>query len=203
MGVVSRGFSGKHFHRPGPELAGRVPPGQYLASGFPVLTAGATQHVSTGQWSFTIRGGTTEARWTWDDLLALPAEEITTDIHCVTRWTKLDTHWTGVPLDTLLAAAGEVPEFALQISHGGYATNLPVSELTGGKAWLVYRYEGEPITAEHGGPVRMLVPAHYLWKSAKWIRELWLSAEDRPGFWEQSGYHHFGDPWREQRYFND
>ncbi|NUT44079.1 MAG: molybdopterin-dependent oxidoreductase [Thermoactinospora sp.] len=203
MGTVSRGFSGTHFRRPGPELADRVPPGQYLAAGFPVLTAGATQHITTDRWSFTIRGGRAEPRWTWDELLALPAERFTVDIHCVTRWTKLDTTWTGVPLDTLLAEAGHDASFSLAVSYGGYATNLPVAEITGGKAWLVYRYDDEPITPEHGGPVRMLVPGHYLWKSAKWIRELWLMDEDRPGFWEQSGYHDFGDPWRQQRYFND
>ncbi|GGT28693.1 molybdopterin-dependent oxidoreductase [Nonomuraea spiralis] len=203
MGIVSRGFAGKHFRRPRPELAGRVPPGQYLAEGFPVLTAGATQHIRTERWSFTVRGGAGEPTWTWPDLLSLPAEHITVDIHCVTHWSKLDTTWTGVSLDRLLTGADRAAGYALAVSYGGYATNLPVPEIVDGKAWLVYAYEGAPIPPEHGGPVRMLVPAHYLWKSAKWIHELWLMDEDRPGFWERSGYHNFGDPWREQRYYDD
>ncbi|MBW8485399.1 molybdopterin-dependent oxidoreductase [Actinomadura parmotrematis] len=200
MGFTSRGFRGQHFGRPGADEAERVPPGQHLARGFPVLTAGVTQRIDTERWSFEIRGGSREPSWTWDELRALPAEDIVVDIHCVTHWTKLDTAWTGVSLDVLLAEAGEIPEHALAVSYGGYATNLPVAEITGGKAWLVYAYDGEPLTAEHGGPVRMLVPGHYLWKSAKWIHGLWLSDADRPGFWEQSGYHNFGDPWKEERY---
>ena len=134
---------------------------------------------------------------------ALPEETVTTDIHCVTRWSKLDTRWQAVSLDTLLGQAGAEAEFVLAYSDGGYTTNLPIADVTGGQAWLAFGYDGAPLDPEHGGPVRLLVPHLYFWKSAKWVRGLDLLSQDEPGFWETYGYHMYGDPWREQRYAGD
>ena len=160
---------------------------------------------SADTWSFTVRGAVEqEVSWSWDELLALPRETPTVDIHCVTQWTKLDTTWTGVSIDTLLAAA-RPDEAAFAVAHAadGYDTNLPLSDLTGGRAWLVWEYEGAPLPAPHGGPARLLVPHLYFWKSAKWVRALELLSEDRSGYWEVNGYHDRGDPWLEQRYQGD
>jgi DMSO/TMAO reductase YedYZ molybdopterin-dependent catalytic subunit len=132
----------------------------------------------------------------------LPSEEITRDIHCVTKWSKLATTWKGVSVDTLLEEV-DTAEFVVAFCDGGYTTNLPFEEVTGGKAWIAHTYEGEPLSPEHGGPARLLVPHLYFWKSAKWVRGLRLVAEDEPGFWESLGYHNHGDPWREQRYWGD
>ena len=182
---------------------GRVPPGQYVTSGFPVLSAGPTPRISLDEWRFTVTGAGDPVSWTWEDFRALPSEEVTVDIHCVTKWSKLDTSWEGVSIDTLLAGVGEPAGFALVHSHGGYTTNLPVGDLTGGKAWVAFAYGGEPLGAEHGGPARLLVPHLYFWKSAKWVRGIELRDADQPGFWESYGYHNYGDPWREQRYSGD
>ena len=200
MGIISRGFQGRR--RAGPE--GRVPPGQYVVDDFPVLSAGSTQHTKLDQWSFSISGEVDEPRqWAWEQLLALPAERITVDIHCVTRWSKLDTEWTGVSVDTLLDGVETAAEYAVAHCDGGYTTNLPLEDLTDGQAWVVYEYDGAPLEPEHGGPARLLLPHLYLWKSAKWVRGLRLVDEDEPGFWEGLGYHERGDPWREQRYWGD
>ncbi len=206
-GFVSRGFRGR---RQPSDQSERLPPGQYLERGFPVLSAGPTPHTPLDRWDFSIvgagegAGATVLRRWSWDAFLALPHEPITADIHCVTKWSKLDTHWEGVSLDTLLgqvetAGAGYVIAF----SDGGYTTNLPIADLRGGRAWIADTYEGAPLPAEHGGPARLLVPHLYFWKSAKWVRGLRLSAVDTPGFWESLGYHDYGDPWKEQRYQGD
>ena len=141
-------------------------------------------------------------RWTWDEFRALPREPITVDIHCVTKWSKFDTHWEGVAVDTLLAEVEPQADHVLAFSDGGYTTNLPLADLRG-KAWIVDTYGGEPLAAEHGGPARLLVPHLYLWKSAKWVRGLKLVAHHQPGFWESLGYHDYGDPWKEQRYQGD
>jgi DMSO/TMAO reductase YedYZ molybdopterin-dependent catalytic subunit len=134
---------------------------------------------------------------------ALPAQTLTTDIHCVTRWSKLDTRWDAVSLDTLFEQAGAEAAFVLAFSDGGYTTNLPMADVTDGQAWLAFGYDGAPLEPEHGGPVRLLVPHLYFWKSAKWVRGLELLDQDEPGFWETYGYHMYGDPWREQRYAGD
>ena len=198
MGIISPGFSGRR--RSGADL----PPGQYLVDDFPVLSAGPTPHVLPEHWEFTV---TTETgavhRWDWDAFQALPSEQITQDLHCVTRWSKLGTSWEGVSLDTLLADVDTGADFALVSSYGGYTTNLPLDDLLDGRAWVAYLYEGEPLAPEHGGPARLLVPHLYLWKSAKWVRGIALSYTDEPGFWETAGYHEYGDPWREQRYAGD
>ena len=197
---ISRGFHGRRADAD----PSRVPPGQYVTPDFPVLSAGPTQHTPLDAWSFTIGGSVDEpASWTWDELRELPAETFTVDIHCVTKWSKLDTVWRGVAIDTLLEGVETAAEHVIQLADGGYTTNVPLEDVTGGRAWVVYEYDGEPLAPEHGGPARMLVPHLYFWKSAKWVRALRLSVEDEPGFWEVNGYHNYGDPWREQRYWGD
>jgi DMSO/TMAO reductase YedYZ molybdopterin-dependent catalytic subunit len=147
------------------------------------------------------------ARWTWDEFAALPHESVTTDIHCVTKWSKLGTMWEGVSIDALLAAAAaqrvKSAPYVLALSDGGYSTNLPLADVTGGKAWVAVKYDGAPLAPEHGGPARLLVPHLYFWKSAKWVRQLRFMDQDQAGFWESFGYHNYGDPWREQRYSGD
>lgn len=197
----TRGFRGR---RRTPEQAGRLPPGQYLTDDFPVLSAGPTPRTPIESWSFAVSGAVaTPQRWGWEQFQALPREAISVDIHCVTRWSKLDTRWEGVSLDTILAAAAPQGAYLVAFCDGGYSTNLPLAEVTGGKAWIVDRYDGAPLAPEHGGPARLLVPAHYFWKSAKWVRGLQIRADDQPGFWESLGYHNNGDPWKEQRYQGD
>ena len=199
-GFVSRGFGGRR--RVPDDLAGRVPPGQYVEPGFPVLTAGPTPMIDTADWSLAVDGAVPDPRvWTWDQFHELPFEDVPCDIHCVTKWSKLGTSFRGVSVDDLLAdPAGE---FVLVHAFGGYTTNLPLADVTGGKAWVVTEHEGEPLPREHGGPARLLVPHLYFWKSAKWVSRLEVVAKDEPGFWEQNGYHPRGDPWKEQRYWGD
>jgi DMSO/TMAO reductase YedYZ molybdopterin-dependent catalytic subunit len=202
MSPVSRGFHG--LRRASGAEQGRVPPGQYVTRGFPVLSAGPTPHTSLQDWTFSItEGGETRRSWTWQEMQALPAEGVTADIHCVTRWSKLDTQWRGVSVDTLLDQVEHHGRYVLAFCDGGYTTNLPIEDVTGGRAWVAFDYDGEPLDPEHGGPARLLVPHLYFWKSAKWVRGLELLAVDRPGFWETYGYHMYGDPWREQRYAGD
>jgi DMSO/TMAO reductase YedYZ molybdopterin-dependent catalytic subunit len=200
MSPISRGFHRRHGEE-APE--GRVPPGQYVTHDFPVLSAGPTPHTALDNWTFSIQGGAGAKSWTWQEFQALPAETVTVDIHCVTRWSKLDTAWTGVSLDVLLGTVSNDAPYALAFCDGGYTTNVPVADLTGGKAWVAYSYDGGPLPAEHGGPARLLVPHLYFWKSAKWVRGLRLRDTDEPGFWEMYGYNMYGDPWREQRYAGD
>jgi DMSO/TMAO reductase YedYZ molybdopterin-dependent catalytic subunit len=180
-----------------------VPPGQYLTDDFPVLSAGPTPHTPLDEWTFKITGGAEPVSWTWDEFRQLPSEEITKDIHCVTKWSKLDTAWEGVSVDTLLEAVEHDAAFVMAFCDGGYTTNLPLEDVSDGKAWVAYNYGGEPLDPEHGGPARLLVPHLYFWKSAKWVRSLDLRDEDEPGFWESNGYHIRGDPWLEQRYWGD
>ncbi len=199
---ISRGFTG--HRRVSEDLAARLPPGQYVERGFPVLTAGPTPRIETGDWKLRVDGGVGKPReWTWDEFHQLPFETIPCDIHCVTKWSKLGTSFGGVSVDTLLDGAEPRGENVVQYSYGGYATNLPLEDLTGGKAWVVTEHEGEPLPREHGGPARMLVPHLYFWKSAKWIQGLRVMDHDEPGFWEMRGYHNYGDPWKEQRYWTD
>jgi DMSO/TMAO reductase YedYZ molybdopterin-dependent catalytic subunit len=200
VSIISRGFGG---HRAEVDPS-RIPPGQHLERGFPVLSYGPTPKVSTATWDLTIDGAVSGAKtWNWDDFMALPQETFTVDIHCVTTWTKLDTGWTGVSVDTLLESVETEVEYLTAWCDGGYTTNLPLADVTGGKAWVVHTFDGKPLEPAHGGPVRLLVPHLYFWKSAKWLRGLRLTAKDEPGFWEQNGYHMYGDPWREQRYWSD
>ncbi|MFJ1763153.1 sulfite oxidase-like oxidoreductase [Amycolatopsis sp. NPDC088138] len=199
MGVVTPGFQGRA--RSGNP---RLPPGQYLAEDFPVLSAGPTPRVRTETWEFTVTTETGEKHaWSWAELMALPSEKFTVDIHCVTQWSKLDTRWRGVPVDTLIGGLDTAAYYVMVHSYGGYTTNLPLADLLDGQAWVAYEYGGKPLTPEHGGPARLVVPHLYFWKSAKWVRGLELKTRDEPGFWENVGYHDYGDPWREQRYQGD
>ena len=181
-----------------------MPPGQYVTHDFPVLSAGPTPHRPLDSWSFSIDGEVDESlQWSWDEFRALESETITKDIHCVTKWSKLDTVWEGVSVDTLLEGVETAAEFVVAVCDGGYTTNLPLEDVTGGKAWVAFGYDGADLEPEHGGPARLLVPHLYFWKSAKWVRGLQLRVDDEPGFWEGYGYHNYGDPWREQRYAGD
>ncbi|NUT36456.1 MAG: molybdopterin-dependent oxidoreductase [Hamadaea sp.] len=199
MGIVTPGFSGRR-RAEAPDL----PPGQYLTEDFPVLSAGPTPRIPLETWQFAV---ITEAgvrhTWSWDQLRELPAEDVTVDLHCVTKWSKLGTRWRGVPVAEFLEDVDTAADFALVHSYGGYTTNLPLDDLLDGQAWVAFDYEDEPLAPEHGGPARLLVPHLYLWKSAKWVRGIQLLLQDEPGFWETAGYHDYGDPWREQRYQGD
>jgi DMSO/TMAO reductase YedYZ molybdopterin-dependent catalytic subunit len=202
---VSRGFRGR---RQPADTARRLPPGQYETRDFPVLSAGPAPHTPLAIWDFMLRGaGAPTARWTWEEFHVLPHETVEVDIHCVTKWSKLDTVWEGVSVDTLVAAAAargvKAAPYVLAMCDGGYTTNLPLADLTGGKAWVAVKYDGAPLAPEHGGPARLLVPHLYFWKSAKWVRQLRFMDRDQAGFWESFGYHNYGDPWREQRYSGD
>ena len=197
MAVINRGFSGRGKRNDA------LPPGQYLTDGFPVLSAGPTPRVDTDTWQFSIIADGQRHEWSWSQLQMLPSESVTVDLHCVTKWSKLHTPWRGVALDTLFAHVESAADYALVHSYGGYTTNLPVADLLDGQSWVVYEYDGEPLHPEHGGPARLLVPHLYLWKSAKWVRAIELTRNDQPGFWETAGYHNYGDPWREQRYWGD
>ena len=200
---VTRGF---HRRRPESEKD-RLPPGQYdTGASWPVLTAEATPHQDEEAWTFAVDGLVDSPKtWTWSDLHELPGSSYVGDIHCVTTWTKLDVTFAGVSVDHFLAEASpqSTARFVMAHSVTGYTTNLPIEDITGGKAWVVWSFDGRPLPREHGGPLRLLVPHLYFWKSAKWVSRLELMAEDRPGFWEQNGYHDRGDPWLEQRYQGD
>lgn len=201
--MVTRGFTGRG--RP-PGSDERVPPGQHLVGDFPVLSAGPTPQVAPEQWTFTLKVGPKPIKsWTWAEFNALPQTSFTRDIHCVTSWSKLDTAWEGVLVDDILSAASLSPptDFTLAHSVDGYSTNVPTKDLTGGKAMVALRYDGAPLSADHGGPARLLVPHLYFWKSAKWVNGLQFTDRDTAGFWELRGYHMYGDPWREQRYDTD
>jgi DMSO/TMAO reductase YedYZ molybdopterin-dependent catalytic subunit len=204
MSPVTRGFFGRH--RVPPELADRLPPGQYNEPGFPVLSAGPTPRVDEADYALTIDGlADAPQSWTLPELRALPRSVFEGDIHCVTKWSKLGTSFGGVSLDTLLDAVQPLPSatHVVASSYGGYTTNIPLDEVRDGRAWVVWEWEGQPLPREHGGPVRFLVPHLYFWKSAKWLNGLRLLDHDEPGFWEVNGYNNHGDPWKEERYWGD
>lgn len=191
----------------GGEHADRTPPGQHLTKGFPVLTYGATPIVEAPAWTCRVFGMVEqEVIVGWDELLAMPRTTVTRDIHCVTTWSKLDTTWTGVRvrdfLDAVRDRAGISPAatHVMQHSTGGYTTNTPLGDLLADDVIFAFEYDGAPIEPEHGGPVRIVLPKLYFWKSAKWVNGLEFMPADRPGFWEQNGYHMYGDPWKEQRF---
>ena len=185
----------------------RIPPGQYFTDRFPVLHVGDVpdwRDLST--WSLRIFGLVEqEVTLTWEDLLAQPVTERTFDIHCVTKWSKLDTTWTGVSMTHLLSLAKPLPSATHLLSHAdfGYTANTPLEDATVDAAMVAYRYDGQPLEPEHGHPARLIIPHLYFWKSTKWLRGLELLGRDQPGFWEQNGYHLYGDPWREQRFWGD
>ena len=200
---VSRGFVGKRqLSAPGE----RLPPGQHGVADFPVLSAGPTPRNPLEKWTFSIEGQVEKpVRWSWEEFQGLPAQDFTVDIHCVTKWTKLDTRWSGVSVDTLLEHVQLDPKagFVMAYCDGGYTTDLPLPDLLNGQAFVAYGYDGRPLAPEHGGPARLVVPHLYFWKSAKWVRGLRLMEQDKRGFWESAGYHHRGDPWKEERYAGD
>jgi DMSO/TMAO reductase YedYZ molybdopterin-dependent catalytic subunit len=198
---ITRGFRGK---RRNPN-ADRLPPGQYETKDFPVLSAGPTPRIPLDQWRFGIEGAVkTPSSWSWTEFMALPSEVVTVDIHCVTKWSKFDTVWRGVAIDTLLDIVQPTnAAFVTASSFGGYTTNVPLSHLTKGQAWVAYEFDNQPLEPVHGGPARLLVPHLYFWKSAKWVNGLELREHDKSGFWEVNGYHDLGDPWKEQRYQGD
>jgi DMSO/TMAO reductase YedYZ molybdopterin-dependent catalytic subunit len=201
--AFTRGFRGRGQTLRDP----RLPPGQYdVGSEWPVLTAEPTPKITTDTWSFRVDGLVERpTTWTWDEIHGLPPSTFNGDIHCVTTWSKLGVQFSGVSVDTLLAVAAPLSTatYVLALSHTGYTTNLPLADVTDGKAWVVWNYEGRPLPVEHGGPARFLVPHLYFWKSAKWVTGLRLLDHDEPGFWERNGYHDRGDPWLEQRYEGD
>ena len=203
---VSRGFIGRRDTDSAAGRADRVPPGQYVTPDFPVLSAGPTPRIRLEDWTFTIEGLVREPlTWTWERFQALPRQTWTVDISCVTKWTKLDTRWEGVSVDTLLEHVELDPQahYLTAFSHGGYTTNLALPDVVNGHAFVADTYDGRPLAPEHGGPARLVVPHLYFWKSAKWVRGLELRDHDEPGFWEYYGYHNYGDPWKEQRYQGD
>jgi DMSO/TMAO reductase YedYZ molybdopterin-dependent catalytic subunit len=203
MGRFTRGFTGRGTQA----RDARLPPGQYdTGRDWPVLTAEVTPELDTSSWTFTVEGAVERpTTWSWDELHELPSSTYDGDIHCVTTWSKLGMRFTGVSVDAVLDVAGPRPEatHVLAGSHTGYTTNLPLADVTGGKAWVAWEVDGEALPVDHGGPARLLVPHLYFWKSAKWVAGLRLLDHDEPGFWERNGYHDRGDPWLEQRYQGD
>ncbi|WP_324671176.1 sulfite oxidase-like oxidoreductase [Hymenobacter sp. GOD-10R] len=200
-------FFNKGFGRKRESAASdRIPPGQYETHDFPVLSAGPTPRIALANWTFSLEGLVeTPVQWTWEQFNALPQQSFTNDIHCVTKWSRLDTQWQGVSIDTILEHAKLLPEvrYVMAYSYGGYTTNVPLEDLRNGKGFIGLSFGGKPLTPEHGGPARLVVPHLYFWKSAKWINRLRFMDEDEPGFWERGGYSMYGDPWKEQRYRTD
>lgn len=181
----------------------RLPPGQSLTNKFPVLTYGPVPKFDPATWDLRVFGEVEkEMSWNWDEFTKLPTRTITTDIHCVTRWSKFDTTWTGVPFDEFVKLFGVKDTAKYVIAHCdyGYTTNLPIESMMEEDVMLAYLYDGKPLEPDHGAPVRTLVPARYFWKSAKFVRAIEFSKTDKPGFWEKAGYHNDGDPWKEERY---
>ena len=201
---ISRGFRPRRQEQ---VPKNRVPPGQYVTTDFPVLSAGPTPQIRLENWTFALQlGGNLLGKWIWAEFEALPQTTIKADIHCVTKWSKLHTTWQGVTFDDLLKTvnlADAPASYIMAYSEGAYTTNIPVADLVNGQGMIATRYEGLPILPAHGGPARLLVPHLYFWKSAKWVRRLRFMEKDEPGFWESLGYHNYGDPWKEQRYDGD
>jgi DMSO/TMAO reductase YedYZ molybdopterin-dependent catalytic subunit len=203
---VTRGFVGRRSGPADGDVASRVPPGQYLTTDFPVLSAGPTPRTPLADWSFSIEGLVQErVDWSWEAFTALPAQDWTVDISCVTKWTKLDMRWRGVSVDTLLEHVDLDPAAAFMVAwcDGGYTTNLALADVLNGQAFVAWEYDGRGLAPEHGGPARLVVPSRYFWKSAKWIRGIRLQSHDELGFWESLGYHARGDQWLEERYSGD
>jgi DMSO/TMAO reductase YedYZ molybdopterin-dependent catalytic subunit len=181
----------------------RLPPGQVLTHKFPVLSYGPNPHIDLNTWRLKVGGLVEEPReFTWEEFMQLPRRRQVCDIHCVTRWSKLDTVWEGVPFQEIVKLVRPKPEarYVLEHSYGGYTTNVPLEELLDDDVLLAFKYDDQPLESDHGGPMRMLVPKLYFWKSAKWLRGLEFMAGDQPGFWEMYGYHMHGDPWTEERF---
>ncbi|KAA6485329.1 sulfite oxidase-like oxidoreductase [Agrobacterium rhizogenes] len=184
----------------------RLPPGQHLVKNWPVLDLGEQPHVSLSSWRLDVRGLVeTPLSLDWAAFQALEQSSKVSDIHCVTTWSRYDNRWEGVSTRDLLDLAMPKAEahYVMLTSYDGYTTNLPLADFAAEDAILATGWEGQPLTREHGGPMRLVVPHLYFWKSAKWLARIELIAADKAGFWEENGYHMFGDPWREQRYSDD
>lgn len=200
---VARLRQAKPRRQPSSREAGRVPPGQYVTQKFPVLTFGDTPDIDLSTWELRVWGLVDQPlTLSWQQLQALSHKTIQADIHCVTRWSLLDTTWEGVPFATIVEMARPLPEarVVMQHAYGGYTTNLPLQDLLEADVLLADHFNGAPLERDHGGPLRMVVPKLYFWKSAKWLSGLEFLPADHPGFWEQYGYHMHGDPWQEERF---
>ncbi|MBE9012726.1 sulfite oxidase-like oxidoreductase [Pseudanabaenaceae cyanobacterium LEGE 13415] len=193
---------GKYFKKPEAEHGDRVPPGQRLATGFPVLTYGATPQIDRSTWQFRVWGLAQEKTFSWDDFMSMPQSEFTADFHCVTTWSKLDVQWVGVKVIDFMKYIEVDPKAVHIMEHcyGGYTTNIALDDFVREENFFAHTLFGEPLPADHGGPLRLVVPHLYAWKSAKWINGLEFMSKEDLGFWERNGYHHRGDPWKEERY---
>lgn len=201
--MSTRGFAGPVRS---PCRIDRLPPGQSLTSKFPVLSVGSTPLVALEDWTFSLKvGERVVVEWNWKEFSALPTAVQKHDVHCFTHWSKLDTVWRGVLIDDIFAAAKFAPPTKFVLAHcfDGYSTNLPIADLVDAKAMVALFYDGSPLTFEHGGPARLLVPHLYFWKSAKWVKALQFTEQAERGFWELRGAHMYGDPWLEQRSADD
>lgn len=188
---------------PDDDPEGRIPPGQYRTEKFPVLTYGPVPKVNPEHWRFHVCGRIEEdVTWSFDEFMSLPQVEVEADFHCVTRWSQLDNVWKGVHAREVLKRIRPLPDarYVMVTAHGGYTTNLPLDDFDDDDVLFAHSRNGEPLSREHGWPLRLIVPKLYAWKSAKWVTGLEFMAEDRPGFWEGYGYHHRGDPWKEERF---
>ncbi len=185
---------------------GRIPPGQYYTERFPVLHAGTVPRTDLAEWDFTVEGlVASPQRWVYQDMLSMPVARRTFDIHCVTKWSKLDTDWEGIPVADVMSRIEPLPTatHVLVVAEHGFTANLPLADFLADDNLLAYRFGGEPLDPEHGWPLRLVVPHLYFWKSVKWVRGLRFLGQDEPGFWERNGYHMYGDPWKEQRFWGD
>ncbi len=193
---------GKFFKKPSAELGDRVPPGQHLATGFPVLTYGDTPQISRDRYFLKVWGLIEPQTFTWDDLMAMPQQEFTADFHCVTRWSKLDVKWKGIKVLDFMKQLAVDPKAICIMEHcyGGYTTNIAIADFLREENFFAHTLFDEPLSPEHGGPLRLVVPHLYAWKSAKWINGLEFLAQESSGFWERNGYHQRGEPWTEERY---
>jgi DMSO/TMAO reductase YedYZ molybdopterin-dependent catalytic subunit len=193
---------GKFFRKPDCTESERVPPGQYLTKGFPIMTYGQTPHIDTACWQLRVWGLASEKTLTWADVMNLPQHEFTADFHCVTRWSKLDVRWMGVKISDFmnLIEVDPTATHIMQHCYGGYTTNIPLVDFLNSNNFFAHTLSDEPLSLEHGGPLRSIVPHLYAWKSAKWINGLEFLDRDESGFWERNGYHRRGEPWTEERY---
>jgi DMSO/TMAO reductase YedYZ molybdopterin-dependent catalytic subunit len=192
----------KFFQKPEAEMSDRIPPGQYLAKGFPVLTYGETPTINREDWEFKVWGLATPKTLHWDDFMAMPQSNFTADFHCVTRWSKLDVQWTGIKVTDFMQHIEVDPQAVHIMEHcyGGYTTNISMADFVKEENFFAHTLFGEPLPADHGGPMRLVVPHLYAWKSAKWINGLEFLNQEQLGFWERNGYHKRGEPWAEERY---
>jgi DMSO/TMAO reductase YedYZ molybdopterin-dependent catalytic subunit len=193
---------GNFFRKPDPDMVTRVPPGQHLAQGFPVLTYGPTPAVDLAKWEFRVWGLVQEKSFSWADMMEMPQSDFTADFHCVTTWSKLDVQWTGIRVTDFMQAL-DVEPTAVEImehAYGGYTTNITLEDFVRPENFFAHQLNGQPLPADHGGPLRLVVPHLYAWKGAKWINGLEFLDAPALGFWERNGYHRRGEPFAEERY---